>query len=61
MVRSSEDLHLWTIKSPDSGDLSVTKATLPRTFSMSEGVKWDAPRSVGASFQIVTGTLPLKN
>ena len=26
-----------------SGDLSVTKATLPRTFSMSKGVKWDEP------------------
>ena len=32
-------LHLWTFKSPKIGDLSVTKATLPRTFSMSEGVK----------------------
>ena len=42
-----------------SGNLSVTKATLPRTFSMSEGVKWDKSPTEICLLIDLSVTLPL--
>jgi len=42
-----------------SGNLSVTKATLPRTFSMSKGVKWDKPPLAVCLLIDLSVTLPL--
>jgi hypothetical protein len=38
-MKPKNTLHLWTFKLPKIRRLSVSKATLPRTFSMTEGVK----------------------